>query len=82
MFITEQGMILRTQASGISIIGRATQGVRLIDMEPKTRPSRWRGSRNRKGGREWRRRRDTRRIRRKSSSPPADGEESDPKDQQ
>ena len=33
MFITEQGMILRTQASGISVIGRATQGVRLIDME-------------------------------------------------
>ena len=26
-------MILRTQASGISLIGRATQGVRLIDME-------------------------------------------------
>ena len=33
MFITEQGMILRTQASGISQIGRATQGVRLIDMD-------------------------------------------------
>jgi DNA gyrase subunit A len=33
LFITEQGMILRTQASGISQIGRATQGVRLIDME-------------------------------------------------
>ena len=33
MFITEQGMILRTQASGISLIGRATQGVRLIDMD-------------------------------------------------
>jgi DNA gyrase subunit A len=33
MFITEQGMILRTQANGISVIGRATQGVRLIDME-------------------------------------------------
>jgi DNA gyrase subunit A len=33
MFITEQGMILRTQASGISIIGRATQGVRLIDLD-------------------------------------------------
>ena len=26
-------MILRTQASGISIIGRATQGVRLIDLD-------------------------------------------------
>ena len=33
MFITQQGMILRTQASGISVIGRATQGVRLIDMD-------------------------------------------------
>jgi DNA gyrase subunit A len=33
MFITQQGMILRTQASGISVIGRNTQGVRLIDME-------------------------------------------------
>jgi DNA gyrase subunit A len=33
MFITHQGMILRTRASGISVIGRATQGVRLIDME-------------------------------------------------
>jgi DNA gyrase subunit A len=33
MFITEQGMILRTRASGISIIGRATQGVRLIDLD-------------------------------------------------
>jgi DNA gyrase subunit A len=33
MFITEQGMILRTRASGISVIGRATQGVRLIDMD-------------------------------------------------
>ena len=33
MFISEQGMILRTQASGISLIGRATQGVRLIDLD-------------------------------------------------
>jgi DNA gyrase subunit A len=33
MFITQQGMILRTQASGISLIGRATQGVRLIEMD-------------------------------------------------
>jgi DNA gyrase subunit A len=33
MFITQQGMMLRTQASGISLIGRATQGVRLIDMD-------------------------------------------------
>ncbi len=33
MFITEQGMILRTRAQGISLIGRATQGVRLIDLD-------------------------------------------------
>jgi DNA gyrase subunit A len=33
MFISEQGMILRTRASGISLIGRATQGVRLIDLD-------------------------------------------------
>ncbi len=33
MFITEQGMILRTRSSGISLIGRATQGVRLIDLD-------------------------------------------------
>jgi DNA gyrase subunit A len=33
MFVTEQGMILRTRASGISLIGRATQGVRLIDLD-------------------------------------------------
>jgi DNA gyrase subunit A len=33
LFITEQGMILRTQATGISLIGRATQGVRLIEMD-------------------------------------------------
>jgi DNA gyrase subunit A len=34
MFITQQGMVLRTPAGTISIIGRNTQGVRLIDMEP------------------------------------------------
>ncbi len=33
MFITQQGMILRTRASGISVIGRATQGVRLMDLD-------------------------------------------------
>ena len=33
MFITPQGMVLRTSASRISLIGRNTQGVRLIDME-------------------------------------------------
>ena len=37
MFITQQGMILRTRASGISVIGRATQGVRLIDMDDEDR---------------------------------------------
>jgi len=33
MFITQQGMVLRTSAGNISLIGRNTQGVRLIDME-------------------------------------------------
>jgi DNA gyrase subunit A len=35
MFITQQGKVLRTPAGMISIIGRNTQGVRLIDMEPE-----------------------------------------------
>src|SRR5437899_9422670 len=33
LLITQQGMILRTQANDVRAIGRATQGVRLIDME-------------------------------------------------
>ncbi len=33
MLITQQGMILRTRAGDIRSIGRATQGVRLIEME-------------------------------------------------
>jgi DNA gyrase subunit A len=33
MVITQQGMILRTRAGDIRAIGRATQGVRLIEME-------------------------------------------------
>jgi DNA gyrase subunit A len=33
MFITQQGMVLRTPARNVSIIGRNTQGVRLIDMD-------------------------------------------------
>ena len=37
MFITQQGMVLRTSASRISLIGRNTQGVRLIDMEDDDR---------------------------------------------
>ena len=35
MFITQQGKVLRTSAGAISMIGRNTQGVRLIDMEPE-----------------------------------------------
>jgi DNA gyrase subunit A len=35
MFITQQGKMLRTSAGAISMIGRNTQGVRLIDMEPE-----------------------------------------------
>jgi DNA gyrase subunit A len=37
MFITQQGMVLRTSAGRISLIGRNTQGVRLIDMDPDDR---------------------------------------------
>ena len=33
MLITQQGKILRMASSGIRIIGRSTQGVRLIDIE-------------------------------------------------
>jgi DNA gyrase subunit A len=33
MFITQQGKILRTRTEDIRTIGRATQGVRLIDVE-------------------------------------------------
>ena len=33
LLITEQGMILRMQANAVRAIGRATQGVRLIDIE-------------------------------------------------
>jgi DNA gyrase subunit A len=33
MLITQQGKVLRTAAGTISVIGRNTQGVRLIDME-------------------------------------------------
>jgi DNA gyrase subunit A len=35
LLITQQGMILRTQATDVRAIGRATQGVRLIDLEPE-----------------------------------------------
>jgi DNA gyrase subunit A len=33
MLITQQGMILRMKARDVRVIGRATQGVRLIEME-------------------------------------------------
>src|SRR5213593_3410233 len=33
LLITQQGMILRTQANDVRAIGRATQGVKLIDIE-------------------------------------------------
>ena len=82
MFITQQGKVLRTSAGAISMIGRNTQGVRLIDMEPEdkavslARLDEQEGQENGDGdatfpvsdG--------------NPSSPPADGEESDPKDQQ
>ena len=34
MMVTQQAKIIRMDLSGISVIGRATQGVRLIDVEP------------------------------------------------
>ncbi|HEU5311528.1 MAG TPA: DNA gyrase C-terminal beta-propeller domain-containing protein, partial [Candidatus Eisenbacteria bacterium] len=34
MLITRGGIVIRTQVSGISEIGRNTQGVRLINLEP------------------------------------------------
>jgi DNA gyrase subunit A len=37
MLITQQGKVLRMIARDIRTIGRATQGVRLIDMEPEDR---------------------------------------------
>jgi DNA gyrase subunit A len=37
MLITEKGMIIRLSTADISIIGRATQGVRLIQMEENDR---------------------------------------------
>ncbi len=37
MLITQQGKVLRMVARDIRTIGRATQGVRLIDMEPDDR---------------------------------------------
>jgi DNA gyrase subunit A len=33
MVITNQGMLIRLEAKGISVIGRNTQGVRLISLE-------------------------------------------------
>ena len=35
LLITQQGMILRIPAAGVRAIGRGTQGVRLIDIEPE-----------------------------------------------
>ena len=35
MLITNKGMLIRMPASGISVIGRNTQGVRLIALESK-----------------------------------------------
>jgi DNA gyrase subunit A len=37
MLITQQGKVLRTVARDIRTIGRATQGVRLIDIDPEDR---------------------------------------------
>jgi len=37
MLITQQGKVLRMPTSGIRAIGRATQGVKLIEIEPEDR---------------------------------------------
>jgi DNA gyrase subunit A len=37
MLITQQGKVLRMATSGVRTIGRATQGVRLIEMEADDR---------------------------------------------
>jgi DNA gyrase subunit A len=37
LLITQQGMILRMETDGVRVIGRATQGVRLIDIEDDDR---------------------------------------------
>jgi DNA gyrase subunit A len=33
MIITDQGQVIRTKISGISLMGRATQGVRIIKLK-------------------------------------------------
>ena len=55
MLISQQGMILRMRAGDIRSIGRATQGVRLIEMEEGDavvgdREARREGGRERRGG--------------------------------
>jgi DNA gyrase subunit A len=37
LLITQQGMILRMQTNGVRAIGRATQGVKLIEIEGEDR---------------------------------------------
>ncbi len=56
LFISENGMVQRTQAGGISQMGRATQGVRVMNMKEDDRVSR-RRPRGRVGRRGDRRRR-------------------------
>jgi DNA gyrase subunit A len=34
MIITDKGQVIRTKISGISLLGRNTQGVRLINVKP------------------------------------------------
>jgi DNA gyrase subunit A len=34
MMVSEQGNIIRTKVGGISVIGRNTQGVKLINLSP------------------------------------------------
>ena len=37
MFITDRGKVLRTSVAALSVIGRNTQGVRLMVLEPEER---------------------------------------------
>jgi DNA gyrase subunit A len=36
-FITESGMVMRTEADGISMFGRNTQGVTIVNLTPNDR---------------------------------------------
>ena len=47
MLITDKGKIIRLRGSDISVIGRNTQGVKLIELEPEKKSWLWRAWRKR-----------------------------------